>query len=356
MITAKDIKVGITQGDPNGIGLEVLLKTFADNRMLELCVPIVYGSLSALKAHQKEIHADSLQFNMISEADQAKHNHPNFLPVGNKDFVPTIGEGNRAGGAEALAALEKAVEDVKSGVIDVLVTAPINKDFIQSEDFKFPGHTEYLAMKDGKGSSLMFLVSDRVRVAVATGHIPVSEVSGRLTKELLVQKVNEIEASLKQDFSISKPKIAVLGLNPHAGDNGLLGKEDVEVIKPVVEQLKEEGKLVFGPLSSDGFFGSGSYRQYDAVLAMYHDQGLIPFKTLAFGSGTNFTAGLSFIRTSPDHGTGYDIVGKGVADESSMRQAIFAAIDIFKNRSLNEELTSNQLLVKKHRKERSWVQ
>ena len=202
----------------------------------------------------------------------------------------------------------------------------------------------------------MFLVSDRVRVAVATGHIPVSEVSGRLTKELLVQKVNEIEASLKQDFSISKPKIAVLGLNPHAGDNGLLGKEDVEVIKPVVEQLKEEGKLVFGPLSSDGFFGSGSYRQYDAVLAMYHDQGLIPFKTLAFGSGTNFTAGLSFIRTSPDHGTGYDIVGKGVADESSMRQAIFAAIDIFKNRSLNEELTSNQLLVKKHRKERSWVQ
>ena len=353
---AKDIKVGITQGDPNGIGLEVILKTFADNRMLELCIPVVYGSLSALKVHQKELHADSLQFNMITNAEQAKHNHPNFLSVGNDDFKPTVGVGTKEGGLEALAALERAIGDMKSGAIDVLVTAPINKDFIQSDQFQFPGHTEYLATKDGKEESLMFLVSERVRIAVATGHIPVSKVSEKLTPELLSKKILAIENSLMLDFSISKPKIAVMGLNPHAGDNGLLGSEDLTVVAPVVSEMKAQGKLVFGPFSSDGFFGSGAYRQYDAVIAMYHDQGLIPFKTLAFGSGTNFTAGLSFIRTSPDHGTGYDIASKGIADESSIRQAIFCAIDIYKNRTMNHELMANPLVIKKHRKEKSWVQ
>lgn len=343
MISSKEVRVGITHGDPNGIGYEIILKTLKDHRMLEICTPIIYGNSSALKQHQKAAHLDNLTFKKISEPSQAKHNSPNLIEVGDKDYNVEFGLGTEASGKLAYDSLERAVKDLQEGEIDVLVTAPINKDNIQSDEFKFPGHTEYLASKDEKEDSLMFMVSDLVKVAVATGHMPVSEISNQLNKDLILDKIKLMEKSLKLDFSVRKPKIAVLGLNPHAGDNGLLGKEDQDIVVPAIEEARRIEKLVYGPFAADGFFGSGGYRNYDGVVAMYHDQGLIPFKTIAFGMGTNFTAGLSFIRTSPDHGTGFDIAGKNLADASSLRQAIYSGIDIFKNRSLNEELGSNVL-------------
>jgi 4-hydroxythreonine-4-phosphate dehydrogenase len=346
MISSKDIKIGITQGDPNGIGYEVIIKTLSDNRMLEICTPIIYGSKSAFNQHIKKEHKDSLKFHFIDDTREANHKSPNFLDCVKDDFKVEIGVGTKNSGASAFKALEKAVADLKEGKIDVLVTAPINKDNIQSENFKFPGHTEYLASQDEKKESLMFMVSDKLKISVVTGHIPLSEISQAITSESIFEKIISMEKSLKLDFSIRKPKIAVLGLNPHAGDNGLLGKEDQEIILPAIKKAKEKGLLVYGPFSADGFFGSGTYAKYDGVTAMYHDQGLIPFKTIAFGQGTNFTAGLSFIRTSPDHGTGFDIAGQNKADESSLRQAIYTGIDIFKNRSLNQNLLSNQLKIK----------
>ena len=346
MISSKDIKIGITHGDPNGIGYEVIIKTLTDHRMLELCTPIIYGSKSALNQHIKKEHKESLKFHFISDTTEANHASPNFLDCVKGDFKVEFGVGTKDSGTAAFKALEKAVTDLKEGKIDVLVTAPINKDNIQSENFKFPGHTEYLAAQDDKKESLMFMVSDKLKISVVTGHIPLSEISEAITSESIFNKIVSMEKSLKLDFSIRKPKIAVLGLNPHAGDNGLLGKEDQEIILPAIKKAKEKGMLVYGPFSADGFFGSGTYANYDGVTAMYHDQGLIPFKTIAFGQGTNFTAGLSFVRTSPDHGTGFDIAGKNKADESSLRQALYTGIDIFKNRMMNQDLMSNQLKIK----------
>ncbi|MFT6715834.1 MAG: 4-hydroxythreonine-4-phosphate dehydrogenase [Saprospiraceae bacterium] len=346
MISSKDIKIGITQGDPNGIGYEVIIKTCADSRLLELYTPVIYGNKSALNQHMKVVNDENFKFQSIVSASQAKQNATNFINCGEGDFEVDLGNGTKESGASAFAALEKAVADLKNGEIDVLVTAPINKDNIQSENFNFPGHTEYLAAQNEKTESLMFLVSDKLKVGVVTGHIPLSEISKQLNLEIIVEKIRLMDKSLKLDFSIRKPKIAVLGLNPHAGDNGLIGKEDEEIIAPAIHDARTRGILAYGPYAADGFFGSGNYNKYDGVVAMYHDQGLIPFKTLAFGEGTNFTAGLSFVRTSPDHGTGFDIAGQNKADESSLRQAIYTAIDIFKNRTLNQELLSNQLKIK----------
>lgn len=345
MISSKDIKVGITHGDPNGIGYEVIIKTLSDNRMLELCTPVIYGSKSALNQHVSKERRESLKFNFISDPSEANHKSPNFLSCVDDEFTVEFGARTKESGSLAYAALEKAVADLKEGKIDVLVTAPIDKDNIQSEDFNFPGHTEYLAAQDGKEDSLMFMVSDNLKVSVATGHIPLQEINKQLNLEIIVAKIRLMEKSLKLDFSVRKPKIAVLGLNPHAGDNGLLGKEDEEIILPAIKDAKSRGILAFGPFAADGFFGSGNYKHYDGVVAMYHDQGLIPFKTIAFGQGTNFTAGLSFVRTSPDHGTGFDIAGQNKADESSLRQAVYTGVDIYKNRTLNEDLLSNQLEV-----------
>ncbi|MFT6746353.1 MAG: 4-hydroxythreonine-4-phosphate dehydrogenase [Glaciecola sp.] len=346
MISSKDIKIGITQGDPNGIGYEVIIKTLADTRMLELYTPVIYGNKSALNHHMTVVNDENFKFQSIASATEAKINATNFINCGEGDFEVDPGNGTKESGASAFAALEKAVADLKNGEIDVLVTAPINKDNIQSESFSFPGHTEYLASVDDNSTNLMFMVSDKLKIGVVTGHIPLSEISKQLNLEIIVEKIRVMAASLRLDFSIRKPKIAVLGLNPHAGDNGLIGKEDEKIISPAIKDARSRGILAYGPFAADGFFGSGNYANYDGVIAMYHDQGLIPFKTIAFGEGTNFTAGLSFVRTSPDHGTGFDIAGKNKADESSLRQAIYTGIDIFKNRTLNQDLLSNQLTVK----------
>ena len=350
MILPREIKVGITQGDPNGVGYEVIIKTLSDSRMLELCTPIVYGSKSAMNQHIKKINIENFNFQLIKDCSESKKETPNFIDCEQEDFKVTFGESTKASGTSALMALEKAVDDLKKGAIDILVTAPINKDNIQSGDFQFPGHTEYLASKDEKKESLMFMVSEKLKISVVTGHIPLNEISQKLNSAVILEKITSMEKSLKLDFSIRKPKIAVLGLNPHAGDNGLLGKEDQEIILPAIEEAKKQGILAYGPFAADGFFGSGTFANYDGVTAMYHDQGLIPFKTLSFGQGTNFTAGLSFIRTSPDHGTGFDIAGQNIADESSLRQAIYSGMDIFKHRSTNKELLSNPLKLRPNQK------
>lgn len=356
MNSSKNIKIGITHGDPNGIGYEVILKTLNNKLILDMCSPIVYGAKTALDFHKKELELEKVKFQFINKAEEAKVKTASFIDCGSNDFKVELGKGTPESGKLAFDALEKAIDDLKAGNIDVLVTAPINKDNIQSDNFNFPGHTEYLASKDDKEKNLMFMVSSKLKVAVATGHIPLNEISTQLTTDVIVEKIELMEKSLKDDFSIRKPKIAVLGLNPHAGDNGLLGKEDQEIILPAIAKAKEKGILAFGPFAADGFFGSSSYKSYDGVTAMYHDQGLIPFKALAFGQGTNFTAGLSFIRTSPDHGTGFDIAGQNKADESSLRQALYFAIDIYRNRAMNEELKSNPLPKSKIKKvqDKNW--
>jgi 4-hydroxythreonine-4-phosphate dehydrogenase len=338
----KQIKVGITHGDTNGIGYEVILGALEDFRINEICTPIVYGSKKLSSYHKKVLNFNNVQFNYINHPDESKKNKPNLIDVCDESIEVEFGVATPDSGKAAFQSLERAVEDLKNGAIDVLVTAPIHKDGIQDAGFNFPGHTEYLADKF-QGKSLMFMVSERVRVAVVTGHIPVSEVSNNLKPELIEEKLKTMHESLINDFNIRKPRIAVLGLNPHAGDNGLLGKEDKEIIAPVIEKMKAEKIMAFGPFSADGFFGNGSHHNFDAVLAMYHDQGLIPFKTLSFGEGVNFTAGLSAIRTSPDHGTGFDIAGKRIADHSSILRAIFTATEIYKSRHMNLELVENQI-------------
>lgn len=349
MESTKIIKIGITQGDTNGVGYEVILGALEDPLVTDLFTPIIYGSRKLASFHKKALDKESIHFNYINKAEEAKSGKLNLIDACSDEINVEFGVPTKESGLAAYQSLEKAVQDLKAGVIDALVTAPINKDNIQSETFNFPGHTEYLASADG-GEALMFMVSDKVNIAVVTGHIPISSVAENLSIGKIVAKLKIINQTLKNDFSIQKPKIAVLGLNPHAGDNGLLGKEDLEIIKPAIEKANQMDVFCQGPYPADGFFGNSGYLQFDAVLAMYHDQGLIPFKTIAFGEGTNFTAGLSFIRTSPDHGTGYDIAGKGVADSSSMLTAIFKAIDIAKNRKMNIELSSNKMIPTSKRK------
>jgi len=337
------IKIGISIGDVNGIGLEVILKTLSENRLLDYCTPIVYGHTKVASYHRKALGINDLVFNVIANTEAANPKKANLINCWEEDVKIDLGVSNETGGKYALLSLEKATEDLLNGHLDALVTAPINKHNIQSETFQFPGHTEYLQQKSGSGDVLMFMISEGLRVGVVTGHIPLGQVPQSITKEKIVRKLLLMNESLKKDFWIEKPKIAVLGLNPHAGDNGLLGTEEGDVVAPAVQQAFDKGVICFGPYPADGFFGNGTYKQFDAVLAMYHDQGLIPFKTIAFGAGVNYTAGLKFVRTSPDHGTGYDIAGKNTADPSSFIEAIFAATHIVKCRREQEELLKNQL-------------
>ncbi|MDB4058728.1 4-hydroxythreonine-4-phosphate dehydrogenase PdxA [Flavobacteriaceae bacterium] len=335
------IKVGISIGDLNGIGCEVILKTFEDPRTLELCTPVVFASSKTLAQHQQQL-GTQLVYQGVASASEAIEGKFNAVNIWKELPEIHFGKETKIGGEYALKSLEAATKALKEGAIDVLVTAPINKSNIQSEAFSFPGHTDYLAKELG-GESLMFMVSDSLRIGLLTDHVAVSEVSNHITPELIKSKVKTILHALQQDFGIRKPKVALLGINPHNGDQGVIGKEDQNVLIPTIAEISNEGSLIFGPYAADSFFGTKNYTQFDAILAAYHDQGLIPFKTLSFGNGVNFTAGLSKVRTSPDHGTAYDIAGKGLADHSSFSAAVFAAIKIFKHRSMYKTLTDNPL-------------
>jgi len=337
------IKVGISIGDVNGIGLEIIIKTLADAAIMDYCTPIVYGNSKVVSFHRRAIGTQDFNYNIIGSPAEALHKKANIINCWDEDVKIDLGQSNETGGKYALLSLERATTDLLAGHIDALVTAPINKDNIQSDEFKFPGHTEYLQERDGKAESLMFLVSDTLRVGVVTGHIPVAKIAASITVEKILAKLKLMNESLKKDFWIRKPKIAVLGLNPHAGDNGLIGDEEQKVIVPALEEARAAGILAMGPYPADGFFANATYAKFDAVLAMYHDQGLIPFKQISFESGVNYTAGLSFVRTSPDHGTAYDIAGQNKASEVSFREALFTAIHIVRYRRENLVLNENPL-------------
>ena len=340
------LRVGITHGDFNGVGYEVILKMLDDPRILELCTPVVYGSAKIAAYYRKGLELDfNIPFNQIQQASQARTDAVNIVNVIGQEAHIAPGESTPEAGEAAFIALERAVADLKEGTIDVLLTAPINKANIQSDTFRFAGHTEYLASACGDGAEpLMILFNDRIRVALVTTHLPLAKIAEAITEDAIVAKLQLFNQSLTADFAIVKPRIAVLSLNPHAGDGGLLGAEEKEIIAPAIERARNQLKIhAFGPYPADGFFGNGLYTKFDGVLAMYHDQGLAPFKTLAMESGVNFTAGLPYVRTSPDHGTGYDIAGKGVASEASMRAALYAAIDIFRSRRTHEEMTASPL-------------
>lgn len=337
------IVVGITQGDVNGIGYEIILKTFADPAMFEFCIPVVYGSPKVATYHRKVVDSQT-NFIVIDSARDAQPDRLNLVNCNEEDVKVDFGMPTQESGNAAFQALERAVKEYRDGMIDVLVTAPINKKTIHSEKFNFPGHTEYIEAQLGQGNkALMILMNSSMRVALATVHDPISKVASILSKDLIKEKLAILNNSLKTDFGIEIPRIAVLALNPHASDDGLIGKEENEIIKPAIDEAVAEKIQCFGPFPADGFFGSGDYRKFDAILAMYHDQGLIPLKALDMDGGVNYTAGLPVVRTSPDHGTAYDIAGKGLASEESMRQAIFAAIDIFRSRSNEEEIHANPL-------------
>ncbi len=339
----RKIRVGITHGDINGVGYEVILKTFSDPAMLELCTPIVYGSPKVAAYHRKGLDI-STNFSIINSAEEALEERLSILNCTDDELKVELTKPTKEAGKAALDALERALEDYQEGLIDVLVTAPINKHTIQSETFQFPGHTEYIEERVGEGKkALMILVKDDLRMALVTGHIPVKDIATTLTKELIQEKLAIFHHSLKQDFGIDNPRIAVFSLNPHAGDNGLIGTEENEIIRPAMEEMIAKGIQCFGPYPADGFMGSGNFCHFDGILAMYHDQGLAPFKALAMDEGVNYTAGLPIVRTSPAHGTAYDIAGQGLAEESSFRQAIYAAMDIYRNRLIEKEIHARPL-------------
>ncbi len=398
--------IGITLGDYNGVGPEVILKALQNDQLLRMCTPIIYGSMRVLNRYRNLLNMKDWTLNGIQQASQASHKHTNVITCFSETIpvsVPVVaaksapaavvepvvaddqtepenetaqevatpepsevvsevapeptpapvassqtidiqpGKVTPEAGAAALACLNRAVEDLKAGHLHAIVTAPINKHNIQSETFTFPGHTEYLANAFGVPDDLMFMVSENLKIGVVTGHVPLGKVRQYITKQAIQTKLDFMFQSLKQDFGIDRPKIAVLGLNPHAGENGLIGHEEKDIITPLINEMRKKGELLYGPFPADGFFGTRSYRKYDAVLAMYHDQGLIPFKAIAFDEGVNFTAGLPIVRTSPDHGTAYDIAGKGLADETSMIQAIYTAVDVARRRKEYQELAANAL-------------
>lgn len=346
MTNERKIRVGITQGDTNGIGYEVILKTLATPEFTELCTPVIYGSSKIMTFHRKALEIPSFPVNTVRNNGPIKDGAVNLVEVmGNEDVKVELGQPDKQAGHAAFLALEAAVAALNNGDIDVVVTAPINKDNIQSDQFTFPGHTEYLEACIGEGNkALMVLCNDTLRVALVTAHLPIAQVPAAITVDAILEKLRIFNHSLSRDFNIVKPRIAVLSLNPHSGENGLLGTEEKDVIVPALQQAYEKERILcFGPYAADGFFGNGTYRKFDGVLAMYHDQGLAAFKTLAMDNGVNFTAGLPCVRTSPDHGTGYDIAGKNIAHENSLRQAVFAAIDIFRNRLTWDESHANPL-------------
>lgn len=339
----KTILAGISQGDINGIGYEVIIKALSDPTINDFCTPIVYGSPKVAAYHRKALNVNNFTFNNIRTADEAHTKKANMINCLDDNIRVELGKSTPQGGEAALISLEKAVDDLKNGKIDVLITAPIDKKNIQSENFKFKGHTDYLKAVAGVSEVLMFMIGESMRIGIVTDHVPLSKVSGLITLDTVLKKIRLMNQSLMLDFGIRKPRIAVLGLNPHAGDNSLLGTEEAEIITPAILQAQKENIMAFGPFPADGFFGAGSFTKFDGILAMYHDQGLTPFKALSFDSGVNFTAGLPFIRTSPVHGTAFDIAGKGEASENSFRQAIYVACDIYKNRLMHEEISKNPL-------------
>ncbi len=331
----KDI-IAITLGDINGVGPEVVIKALSDQRIVNHLTPVIIGSTDVINFYRKRLKIDDFNMHVIQPGQEPHPKRINVVECWSEKVEVNPGEANTAIGELAYQALEKATDLAKTGKVDAIVTGPINKATIQSDEFKFPGHTEYFANKF-EGKALMFMISGSLRVAVATGHVSIKDAPALINRELIEKSLKNIKKSLIQDFGIAKPKIAVMGLNPHAGEDGLLGREELDVILPVISNFKENGDLVFGPFPADGFFGTGSYKNYDAVLAMYHDQGLVPFKSLSFGEGVNFSANLSVVRTSPDHGTAYDIAGKNLASASSMREAIYLAHDILGKRAEFED-------------------
>jgi len=339
----KPILVGITQGDINGIGYEVIIKALSDPSITDICVPIVYGSPKVAAYHRKVLNISNFSFNNIRSAEEAHSKRANMINCLGDEVRVELGKSTPEGGEAALISLELAVEDLVNGKIDVIVTAPIDKHNIQSDKFRFHGHTDYLKAKTGVDDALMFMVSESMKIGFVTEHIPVKDISSSLSVPLILRKLKLMNHSLLSDFGIRRPHIAVLGLNPHAGDSGLLGAEEKDIIIPAINKANEEGIFAFGPYAADGFFGAGLFKKFDAVLAMYHDQGLSAFKSLAFDTGVNYTAGLPLIRTSPVHGTAFDIVGKGEASENSFRQALYVACDVFRNRKLYKEISDNPL-------------
>lgn len=346
----RKIRVGITHGDINGVGYEVILKSFSDPVMLELCTPIVYGSPKVATYHRKALDLQT-NFSIISRAEDAQDMKLNILACTEDELKVELTKATPEAGKAALDALERALQDYRDGGIDVLVTAPINKHTIQSDAFRFPGHTEYIEERVGDNKkALMILLKDDFRVALVTGHIPVKDIASSLTKERIMEKLAIFHRSLKQDFGIDNPRIAVFSLNPHAGDHGVIGTEESEIIIPAIQEMVAKGVQCFGPYPADGFMGSGNYSHFDGILAMYHDQGLAPFKALAMDEGVNFTAGLPIVRTSPAHGTAYDIAGKGVASENSFRQAVYLALDVYRNRLVDKEIHARPLRKQYHEK------
>lgn len=337
------IRIGITHGDINGVGYEVILKAFSDPAMLELCTPVVYGSPKVAAYHRKAMDIQT-SFSIVSSAEEVQAEKLNIVNCTDDELKVELAKPTAEAGKAALDALEKALEDYRNGWIDVLVTAPINKHTIQSDTFHFPGHTEYIEERAGEGQkALMILLKDDFRIALVTGHIPVRDIAKEITKEAVMEKLAIFHRSLKEDFGVDSPRIAVFSLNPHAGDNGLIGTEENEVIIPAMKEMIAKGVQCFGPYPADGFMGSGNYVHFDGILAMYHDQGLAPFKALAMDEGVNFTAGLPIVRTSPAHGTAYDIAGQGVAAEDSFRQAIYVAMDVYRNRMIEKEIHARPL-------------
>ncbi len=345
MSTGTDNKpvIGFTCGDINGIGVELIIKTLADNRMLEICTPVIFANNKVINFYRKSLADINFSFNVIKDSTKLNLKQINVYNCWEEDVAVTPGLLNEVGGKYAVQSLVTAAEALKAGKLDGLVTAPIHKKNIQSADFNFTGHTPYFKKLFGATDVAMLLIAENMKVALLTEHVPIKDVAPLITKESIFSKLQVLNQSLKRDFCITKPRIAVLGLNPHAGDEGLVGKEEVEIIKPAVKDAKQKDVFCFGPYSADAFFARGQHEKFDAVLALYHDQGLIPFKSLAKGEGVNYTAGLSAVRTSPDHGTAFDIAGKGIADESSLREAVYKCIDILKMRKEYEEQRKNPL-------------
>lgn len=338
----RKIRLALTHGDFNGISYEVIVKALSDVRMLEFFTPVIYGLSRVMSYNRKNLNLHDFNFNSIRDASSIRNGKINLINLNEEEIRIEYGKSNIVAGKYAHIALTRAVKDLKGKKVDVVVTAPINKENIQSDEFKFPGHTEFFASEFGAKDYLMLMVCDKLKIGTVTGHIPLKDVSSKITEELITSKLAVLESSLKVDFGIDKPKIAVLGLNPHAGENGNIGTEDMEIIRPAILKAKKNGSLVFGPFPADGFFAN-DFTKYDAVLAMYHDQGLIPFKTIAFSSGVNYTAGLSYVRTSPAHGTAYDKAGKNSASPDSIRSAMYLAVDIFRNREKYAERHANPL-------------